>query len=99
MDDGRRSRYDRPQTSPLRTKRNQSPLRRSKSSRDRSTDRPNLKHGYSSDAINDQRLSSLNSSCKCRDTVMLAGRLVAAEMLNSKMLAHEGVLPNFDSFM
>ncbi|XP_067937747.1 centromere protein J-like [Watersipora subatra] len=62
MDDGRRSRYDRPQTSPLRTKRNQSPLRRSKSSRDRSTDRPNLKHGYSSDAINDQRLSSLNSS-------------------------------------
>lgn len=51
LHDGKRSRTNRPQTSPIKSRNSSSPVRRSQSSRERSMDRRSLRRGYSSEAI------------------------------------------------
>ena len=60
LEDGRRSRTDRPRPSPVRASphrlnRHTSPIRRAQSSRDRSSDRPTIRRGYSTEALDDRR--------------------------------------------
>lgn len=83
MESGRQSLSDRPQTSPLRRS-HTSPLRRSQSSRERSSDRPHLSRGYSTDRIYESAHLRPNSmSLSYSSSIFLSSCLITMSLMTS----------------